>query len=69
MTHRNDRYDEVVTPIVYDKSLWEQSGHWDHYSDDMFFVSGCGHTMDAGQHLESGLKPMNCPVRFTVESS
>ena len=34
-------YDEVMTPIVFNKSIWEQSGHWEHYSDDMFFVSVC----------------------------
>jgi len=66
VVYQRQGYDEVVTPIVYDKSLWEQSGHWDHYSDDMFFVSGCGHTMDAGQHLESGLKPMNCPAHCLI---
>jgi len=31
-------YDEVSTPILYRKSLWERSGHLEHYSSDMFFI-------------------------------
>jgi threonyl-tRNA synthetase len=46
-------YLEVSTPILVHKKLWEQSGHWDHYSDNMFKVEAEGQTFS--------LKPMNCP--------
>ncbi|MBI1972182.1 MAG: threonine--tRNA ligase [Candidatus Aenigmarchaeota archaeon] len=46
-------YVEIMTPIIMKKSLWEQSGHWDHYKDGMFFTE----TEDA----QYAMKPMNCP--------
>jgi len=46
-------YTEVSTPILVHKKLWEQSGHWDHYADNMFKVEAEGQTFS--------LKPMNCP--------
>ncbi|KAF2017935.1 class II aaRS and biotin synthetase [Aaosphaeria arxii CBS 175.79] len=57
---------EVVTPTIYKKSLWEASGHWDNYADDMFSVQGRGATgetegKEKGEDEEFGLKPMNCP--------
>ena len=59
---------EVVTPTIYKKSLWETSGHWENYADDMYEVIGrgakgtkIGHTAEQGQDEEFGLKPMNCP--------
>ncbi|KAF2662624.1 class II aaRS and biotin synthetase [Lophiostoma macrostomum CBS 122681] len=57
---------EVITPTIYKKSLWEKSGHWENYAEDMFSVQGrgaTGQTEDAqvGQDEEFGLKPMNCP--------
>ncbi len=51
-------YDEVITPLVYDKSLWETSGHWEHYKDNMFQVD-----MDG---KEASLKPMNCPSHMLM---
>jgi threonyl-tRNA synthetase len=59
-------YKEVITPTIYKKSLWEKSGHWDNYAEDMFSVQGrgaTGHTENAqaGEDEEFGLKPMNCP--------
>jgi threonyl-tRNA synthetase len=47
-------YDEVRTPIIYDKSLWETSGHWEKFRENMFQIP-----VDE-QHLYA-LKPMNCP--------
>lgn len=44
---------EVVTPLVYDKSLWMTSGHWEHYKENMFML----HV----DEREASLKPMNCP--------
>lgn len=51
-------YQEVITPLVYDKSLWETSGHWEHYKDNMFHVE-----MD---EKEASLKPMNCPSHMLI---
>ncbi len=56
--YRKRGYDEVITPVMYAKELWEQSGHWEHYRDDMFFVR------DGDQ--EYSLKPMNCPSHCLV---
>ncbi len=46
-------YQEVSTPIVVSERLWRQSGHWDHYADNMFIVESEGQKFS--------LKPMNCP--------
>ncbi|EUC40232.1 hypothetical protein COCMIDRAFT_109352 [Bipolaris oryzae ATCC 44560] len=59
-------FQEVITPIIYKKSLWEKSGHWENYAEDMFSVQGRGTTAqipeaDGGEDGEFGLKPMNCP--------
>lgn len=62
-------FDEVSTPLMYGTDLWKTSGHWDHYQDDMFFVSDDGHTCCAGTSLQSGLKPMNCPAHCLIFKS
>lgn len=59
-------FHEVITPIIYKKSLWEKSGHWQNYAEDMFSVKGRGSATkspgaDAEEDGEFGLKPMNCP--------
>jgi threonyl-tRNA synthetase len=59
-------FQEVITPIIYKKSLWQISGHWENYAEDMFSVKGRGATGQAeqaqiGGDEEFGLKPMNCP--------
>lgn len=46
-------YKEVVTPQLFNKALWEQSGHWSYYKENMFQL-----TMD---DVECSIKPMNCP--------
>ncbi len=46
-------YQEVSTPILVNHRLWEQSGHWDHYRDNMFVLDVEGQAYS--------LKPMNCP--------
>ncbi|KAF8860135.1 class II aaRS and biotin synthetase [Acephala macrosclerotiorum] len=63
-----DRYgfQEVITPTIYKKSLWEKSGHWENYAEDMYAVTGRGASGEKegrqiGEHEEYGLKPMNCP--------
>lgn len=54
-------YDEVITPIIYNKRLWEMSGHWEHFKDNMF------HTEVEGEHF--CLKPMNCPGHLLIFKS
>jgi threonyl-tRNA synthetase len=51
-------YQEISTPILVNKKLWEQSGHWEHYQDNMFKV-------EAEDQVFS-LKPMNCPESTIV---
>ncbi|KAJ1534797.1 hypothetical protein HK096_003413 [Nowakowskiella sp. JEL0078] len=51
--YRRFGFMEVSTPLMFNKALWEQSGHWEHYRDDMFRL-GVDET-------EFALKPMNCP--------
>ncbi|MCY0886706.1 MAG: threonine--tRNA ligase [Firmicutes bacterium] len=46
-------YQEVATPWIYRVGLWQQSGHWDHYRDNMF-------VMERDEEV-LGVKPMNCP--------
>lgn len=59
-------FQEVLTPTIYKRSLWQKSGHWANYKDDMFEVHGRGATgtkadAEIGEDEEYGLKPMNCP--------
>jgi threonyl-tRNA synthetase len=51
-------YDEVRTPFIMNQRLWEQSGHWDHYHDNMYFT-------DVDQ-AKFALKPMNCPGHMLI---
>ena len=51
-------YQEISTPILVNKRLWEQSGHWEHYRENMFFV-------ESEEQIFS-LKPMNCPESTLV---
>merc|ERR1719402_1398904 len=46
-------FQEVVSPNIYNSKLWKTSGHWDHYSDNMFKIDI--------EKEQFGLKPMNCP--------
>ena len=52
-------YDEVKTPIIFNKALWETSGHWHHYRENMFVLEG-----DEGEDM--ALKAMNCPGHMLV---
>jgi threonyl-tRNA synthetase len=54
-------YVEVKAPIVFNKTLWETSGHWQHYRQNMFLVETEGQQM--------GLKAMNCPGHFLMYGS
>lgn len=61
-------YDEVRTPIVYQQSLWQRSGHWSHYRDSMYAVSAASQAPVSSSDADApmGLKPMNCPAHCVV---
>ena len=52
---------EIKTPLLYNKALWEQSGHWGKYKENMFLVLD----NDTGEH-DFSLKPMNCPSHYLL---
>ena len=56
--HRKNGYLVVNTPIMLNRQLWETSGHWDHYKDDMFVVE-----VEDGTYA---IKPMNCPGAIQI---
>jgi len=51
----------VKTPLIYNKALWERSGHWKHFRKDMFLIESENETMS--------VKPMNCPGHFLTYAS
>eukprot|EP01135_Chromosphaera_perkinsii_P005221 Nk52_evm4s326 gene=Nk52_evmTU4s326 len=53
-------YDEVSSPLVYDKALFEQSGHWEHYAENIYNVVE-GEKSSGKDEGVMSLKPMNCP--------
>lgn len=64
-------YDVVKTPLVFDKKLFETSGHWEHYQENLFHFPE-GHFAEGEQaddedaHKILGLKPMNCPSHMLL---
>lgn len=56
--HREFGYQEIKTPIILNRRLWEQSGHWDHYKENMYFTQIDGE--------DYAVKPMNCPGGILV---
>jgi len=59
--HDEAEYDEISTPTILSRHLWEQSGHWDHYRENMYFT-----TIDDEPYA---IKPMNCPGGILVYKS
>ena len=55
---RNNGYLEIRTPSVLDKGLWERSGHWENFRDNMFITQS--------EEREFAVKPMNCPGHVQV---
>ncbi len=55
---RDNDYQEVHTPQIIDRSLWEKSGHWDKFHDDMFTTSS--------ENRDYAIKPMNCPAHIQI---
>ncbi len=56
--HTAADYDEIRTPLILNEDLWHQSGHWDHYKENMYFtnIDECAYA----------IKPMNCPGSIIV---
>ncbi|WP_320912695.1 threonine--tRNA ligase, partial [Eisenbergiella porci] len=59
--HEREGYQEISTPILLNKKLWETSGHWDHYRENMY-------TTEIDEE-EFAVKPMNCPGGMLVYKS
>lgn len=56
--HREAGYDEIQTPMMLNRALWERSGHWDHYKENMYTT-----VID---DTDFAIKPMNCPGGILV---
>ena len=56
--HRKAGYEEIKTPIMLNRGLWERSGHWDHYKENMYTTK-----ID---DTDFAIKPMNCPGGILV---
>ncbi|WP_339046967.1 threonine--tRNA ligase [Candidatus Mesenet endosymbiont of Phosphuga atrata] len=56
---RKNGYNEVKTPILASKELWEKSGHWDKFRENMFIVN-------EDQEKQMAIKPMNCPLHIQI---
>ena len=59
--HLRENYQEVSTPVILSRKLWETSGHWDHYKDNMYTT-----VIDEEDYA---IKPMNCPGGMLVYKS
>jgi threonyl-tRNA synthetase len=57
--HDERGYQEIASPLLNHRSLWDTSGHWDHYRKDMFIIDG-------DEASAYGVKPMNCPNAMVV---
>jgi threonyl-tRNA synthetase len=58
---QQEQFIEVKTPLLFGKALWEQSGHWGKYRENMFLV----HNSETNEH-DMSLKPMNCPSHYLL---
>jgi threonyl-tRNA synthetase len=61
---QRDDFHEIKTPLLYNKGLWEISGHWGKYRENMFLVLD----KETGEH-DFSLKPMNCPSHYLLYQS
>ncbi|MBM7692848.1 threonyl-tRNA synthetase [Peribacillus deserti] len=59
--HQSAGYQEIKTPIMMKQSLWEQSGHWDHYHENMYF--------SRVDEQDYAIKPMSCPGAVLIFNS
>ena len=58
---QREHFREIKTPLLYNAGLWETSGHWGKYRENMFLI----HNKETGEH-DSSLKPMNCPSHYLL---
>ena len=58
LTAPDQGYVEVKGPLLFNQKLWETSGHWEHYGDNMFKVES--------EDQQFGLRPMNCPSHYLI---
>jgi len=59
--YRDNGYQEVRAPMILDRSLWERSGHWENYKENMFFTES--------EKRDFAVKPMNCPGHVLIFNS
>lgn len=59
--HKKRGYGEIKTPLILNEDLWHQSGHWDHYKENMYFTQ-----IDDADYA---IKPMNCPGAMIIYKS
>ncbi|SDN46481.1 threonyl-tRNA synthetase [Psychrobacillus sp. OK028] len=59
--HQRGGYQEIKTPIMMKQELWEKSGHWDHYHENMYFADV--------DNQKYAIKPMNCPGAVLIFNS
>ena len=59
--HQRCGYQEIRTPIILNRTMWENSGHWDHYQENMYFTK-----IDQADYA---VKPMNCPGSILIYNS
>jgi threonyl-tRNA synthetase len=60
--HRKNEYQEIASPIISEKKLWEKSGHWKYYKEHMFVIP-------VDKNTTYSVKPMNCPDAMVVFGS
>jgi threonyl-tRNA synthetase len=58
---QREHFREIKTPLLYNAGLWETSGHWGKYRENMFLI----HNKETGEH-DASLKPMNCPSHYLL---
>ncbi len=69
--HDEHGYQEILAPVINHRRLWETSGHWGHYKENMFLVTNASVDEESGDEVistdvEYAIKPMNCPNAINV---
>ena len=69
--HEEHGYQEILAPVINHRRLWETSGHWGHYKENMFLVTHASSDEKTGDEvintdIQYAMKPMNCPNAINV---
>ncbi len=69
--HEEHGYQEILAPVINHRRLWETSGHWGHYKENMFLVTNASTNEESGEEeintdIQYAIKPMNCPNAINV---